>query len=191
MADYIVHKAVERSALSAKTTQALEANEEWIITPKYDGCHAVFLFDDGKHVGTLSRTGEPVRSMPHIVTALLDTYPLAAGRIAICGEAWSPGLEFNEISGLFRRHTPSPQLGFVPFDRTGAELLFNLLANRYQRRATVVTTNLAFSEWSRVFGDEKLTAALLDRIAENAQVVLTGGPSFRTRRPAPNATAGG
>jgi len=116
MADYIVHKAVERSALSAKTTQALEANEEWIITPKYDGCHAVFLFDDGKHVGTLSRTGEPVRSMPHIATALLDTYPLAAGRIAICGEAWSPGLEFNEISGLFRRHTPSPQLGFVPFD---------------------------------------------------------------------------
>jgi DNA replication protein DnaC len=83
------------------------------------------------------------------------------------------------------------ELGFVPFDRTGAELLFNLLANRYQRRATVVTTNLAFSEWSRVFGDEKLTAALLDRIAENAQVVLTGGPSFRTRRPAPNATAGG
>ena len=75
------------------------------------------------------------------------------------------------------------ELGFVPFDRTGAELLFNLLANRYQRRATVVTTNLAFSEWTKVFGDEKLTAALLDRIAENAHVVLTGGSSYRTRRP--------
>lgn len=75
------------------------------------------------------------------------------------------------------------ELGFVPFDRTGAELLFNLLATRYQRRATVVTTNLAFSEWTKVFGDEKLTAALLDRIAENAHVVLTGGSSYRTRRP--------
>lgn len=75
------------------------------------------------------------------------------------------------------------ELGFVPFDRTGAELLFNLLATRYQRRATVITTNLAFSEWSQVFGDEKLTAALLDRVGENAHVVVTGGTSYRMRRP--------
>lgn len=75
------------------------------------------------------------------------------------------------------------ELGFVPFDRTGAELLFNLLATRYQRRSTVITTNLAFSEWSQVFGDEKLTAALLDRVGENAHVVLTGGTSYRMRRP--------
>ena len=74
------------------------------------------------------------------------------------------------------------ELGFVPFDRLGAELLFNLLANRYQRRATIVTTNLAFSEWTKVFGDDKLTAALLDRLAENAHVLTTSGNSYRMRR---------
>jgi len=73
------------------------------------------------------------------------------------------------------------ELGFVPFDRTGAELLFNLLARRYQHRATMVTTNLAFSEWVKVFGDEKLTAALLDRLGDRAHVITTSGPSYRMR----------
>lgn len=73
------------------------------------------------------------------------------------------------------------ELGFVPFERAGAELLFNLLVGRYQRRATVITTNLPFANWSEVFGDDHMTAALLDRLGENAHVLTTSGTSHRTR----------
>jgi len=73
------------------------------------------------------------------------------------------------------------ELGFVPFERTGGELLFNLLSERHERRSTLVTTNLAFSEWVDVLGDEKLTTALLDRLAHRAHILTTKGPSYRMR----------
>ena len=75
------------------------------------------------------------------------------------------------------------ELGFVPFDRQGGELLFQLLSQRHLRRSVVITTNLAFSEWPTVFGgDEKLTAALLDRLAETATVITTRGRSYRMKK---------
>ncbi len=94
----------------------------------------------------------------------------------------------RELGRLERRLSRSKllvldELGFVPFDREGGELLFNLLSARHRVASTVITSNLAFSEWPKVFGgDEKLTAAVLDRLAENALVVTTKGASYRSRR---------
>ena len=74
------------------------------------------------------------------------------------------------------------ELGFVPFDRAGAELLFGVFADRYERRSTMVTTNLSFGEWVQVFGNEKLTTALLDRLSHHAHILTTKGRSYRTAR---------
>jgi DNA replication protein DnaC len=74
------------------------------------------------------------------------------------------------------------ELGFVPFERAGGELLFNLLSERYEVRSTMITTNLSFGEWVQVFGDEKLTTALLDRLGHHAHILTTEGSSYRTRK---------
>jgi DNA replication protein DnaC len=94
----------------------------------------------------------------------------------------------RELSRLHRRYQYVgllivDELGFVPFDRAGGELLFNLLTERYERRSVVVTTNLQFAEWVKVFGgDEKLTTALLDRLAHHATVIATKGKSYRMKK---------
>lgn len=75
------------------------------------------------------------------------------------------------------------ELGFVPFEKAGGELLFDVLSDRHERGATVLTSNLAFSEWNRVFVDDKLTAALLDRLAQHAEVLVTRGPGDRVPGP--------
>jgi DNA replication protein DnaC len=75
------------------------------------------------------------------------------------------------------------ELGFVPFEKAGGELLFDVLSARHERAATIITSNLAFSEWNRVFADDKLTAALLDRLAQHADVFVTRGAGDRGTLP--------
>lgn len=83
------------------------------------------------------------------------------------------------------------EVGFVPFDRAGGELLFNVLSSRHGRRSVIITTNLAFGEWPKVFGgDEKLTTALLDRLGEHATIISTRGKSYRMRKRAASAAPG-
>ncbi|GAE32999.1 IS21-like element helper ATPase IstB [Alkalihalobacillus hemicellulosilyticus] len=74
------------------------------------------------------------------------------------------------------------ELGYVPFSKTGAELLFQFFSSRYERASVIITTNLEFSEWTNLFGDEKMTAALLDRLTHRSHIHLLNGESYRFRQ---------
>jgi DNA replication protein DnaC len=73
------------------------------------------------------------------------------------------------------------ELGYLSFSRAGAELLFQVFADRYERRSLLVTSNLAFSEWGQVFQGERMTAALLDRLTHRCQIFEMNSESFRFR----------
>lgn len=74
------------------------------------------------------------------------------------------------------------ELGYVPFSKIGAELLFQFCAARYERGSIIITTNLEFPKWTEVLGDEQMTAALLDRLTHNAHILNINGDSYRFRQ---------
>jgi DNA replication protein DnaC len=73
------------------------------------------------------------------------------------------------------------ELGYIPFSKEGAQLLFQVLAQRHERGSVIITTNLGFGDWTQVFGDANLTAALLDRLTHKAHIINCSWGSFRLR----------
>jgi len=74
------------------------------------------------------------------------------------------------------------ELGFVPLSKTGAELLFEIISQRYERGSIIITSNLPFDEWTEVFGSERLTGAILDRLTHHVHILEMNGESFRLRQ---------
>ena len=74
------------------------------------------------------------------------------------------------------------ELGYVPFSKSGAELLFDIVGKAYEHQSLMVTSNLAFEEWTEIFGSERLTGALLDRLTHRCHIIEANGESYRLRQ---------
>ncbi|MCL1847945.1 MAG: IS21-like element helper ATPase IstB [Coriobacteriia bacterium] len=135
--------------------------------------------------------GNPGRGKTHLAIALGVAAGLADKRVLFTNvpnlvielkEAMSKN-EITYYKRKFERYelVIIDELGYVSFDKQGNEILFNLLSNRNEMGSMIITTNLVFEEWEEVFGDAKLTGALVDRLAYKAHVLDMSGDSYRLK----------
>ena len=95
--------------------------------------------------------------------------------------------EERELRRLIQRYTRYDllildELGYIPFSKEGSELLFQVLAERHERGSVIITTNLGFADWTQVFGDPIMTAALLDRLTHKAHIINCNWDSYRLKQ---------
>ena len=145
-----------------------------------------------RHKENVLLIGSPGTGKTHVATAL----GVQAARAGFRVRFWRASALVNELLaaqqenrlGKLEKAFLRPQLvvldelGFIPLQRPAAELLFQLLAARHELGSLVVTSNLDFKDWTRVFVDETLTAALLDRLTHNAHLLAFAGESYRFRQ---------
>ncbi len=136
-------------------------------------------------------TGAPGTGKSHLVTALgrkacRNGYEVRFYRVAdlidLLEKSWTEG-RFQQLRNKFKGVDMIilDEMGYVPFSKEGAELLFQLISDWYEQKSLLITSNLEFSQWNRVFIDARLTAALVDRVIHHAHILSFTGDSYRVK----------
>jgi len=149
----------------------------------------------------LIMVGGPGAGKTHLVTALGVAHCQQGHRVRFIGATELA----NRLLEAHAEHRVTPvlasfhrfelvivdELGFVPFSSTGSELLFEFFSSTYERQALALTTNLPFAEWTSVFGSERLTAALLDRLTHHCHILEFRTGSYRLKQSLQQLSRGG
>lgn len=136
-------------------------------------------------------TGAPGTGKSHLVTALgrkacRNGYEVRFYRVAdlidLLEKSWTEG-RFQQLRNKFKGVDMIilDEMGYVPFSKEGAELLFQLISDWYEQKSLLITSNLEFSQWNKVFIDARLTAALVDRVIHHAHILSFTGDSYRVK----------
>lgn len=134
-------------------------------------------------------SGAPGTGKTHLVTGLGRQacragyevrFYRVADLVALIETAWREG-RFESFRRRFDKVDLIilDEMGYVPFSKVGAECLFQLISDWYERRSLMITSNLEFSQWNRIFIDSRLTAALVDRVIHHAHILSFTGDSYR------------
>ncbi len=106
----------------------------------------------------------------------------AAQLVVRLSEAFSPGTLEKTFSSILKAELLLlDEWGYVPIDKQGAQLLFRIISDSYERRSLIITTNLEFSKWGSIFTDDQMAAAMIDRLAHHGHILLFEGESYRMK----------
>jgi DNA replication protein DnaC len=133
--------------------------------------------------------GSPGTGKTHLATGLgrkacEEGYEVRFYRVAHLVEELESALRINRVSAFRKRLEKVDlvildEMGYLPFSKEGAELLFQLISEFYEQKSLIITSNLEFSQWNRIFTDSRLTAALVDRLIHHAHILSFHGESYR------------
>lgn len=174
--------------LQNKSLSSFQWNEQIHFPPHIDSQELSTINFIGRREN-LILTGAPGTGKTHLATgigyeACRRGHEVRFYRVSDLAEALEKAWRDGKLA-QFRSRFKSvdliilDEMGYVPFNKEGAELLFQLISDWYEQKSLIITSNLEFSQWNRVFSDSRLTAALVDRVIHHAHILNFTGDSFR------------